>query len=113
MGKSPLCSKTILLDLCMIGYFLNNHGIDKPYSMKMIIEILLVLACVYAIFMQLLRIVWLYFPSFMQRSSLYKIKVPGKTEMLLYFILAVVVMAYFILIKLQGIWQPDLPPVNP
>ncbi len=29
---------------------------------------------------------------------MYKIKVPGKTEMLLYFILAIVAMAYFIFI---------------
>ncbi|HNU87154.1 MAG TPA: hypothetical protein PKJ94_02645 [Ferruginibacter sp.] len=66
--------------------------------MKTVLEILLCISCIYAIFIQLLRIVWLYFPSFKQRSSVYKIKVPGKTEMLLYFILAIVAMAYFIFI---------------
>lgn len=76
--------------------------------MKSFIEILLCISCIYAIFMQLLRIIWLYFPSFMQRSSLYKIKVPGKTEMLLYFILAIVTMAYFIFIKMQKILQPGV-----
>ena len=101
-----MLSKTVLLDLCMLGYFFDYSDIDKPYSMQTIIEILLSLACLYAIFMQLLRIIWLYFPSFMQHSSLYKIKVPGKTEMLLYFILAIVVMAYFIFIKMQKVLQP-------
>jgi hypothetical protein len=91
----------------MIGYFFGYADFDKTYSMKTIIEILLSLACVYAIFMQLLRIIWLYFPSFMHRSSLYRIKAPGKTEMLLYFILAIVVMAYFIFIKMQKILQPE------
>lgn len=76
--------------------------------MKTIIEALICISCVYAIFIQLLRIIWLYFPSFKQRSSVYKAKVPGKTEMLLYFILAIVVMLYFIFIKVQKMIQPDL-----
>ena len=70
----------------------------KIFNMKTVLEILLCISCLYAIFIQLLRIVWLYFPSFKQRSSVYKIKVPGKMEMLLYFILAIVAMAYFIFI---------------
>lgn len=76
--------------------------------MKTILEILLCISCLYAIFIQLLRIVWLYFPSFKQRSSVYKIKVPGKTEMLLYFILAIVAMAYFIFITVEKNIQPEL-----
>lgn len=73
----------------------------------MFIELLICLSCMYAIFIQLLRIVWLYFPSFKQRTSMYKIKVPGKTEMLLYFILAIVAMAYFIFVKMEKYFQPD------
>jgi hypothetical protein len=76
----------------------------------MIIELLICLSCLYAICIQFLRIVWLYFPSFKHRSSIYKIKVPGKTEMLLYFILAIVAMAYFIFIisekYIQNIFLP-------
>lgn len=84
------------------------RGSNKTYKMKIIIEILLSITCVYAIFIQLLRIIWLYFPSFIRGRSMYKIKDPGRTEMLLYFILAIVAMAYFIFIKMQNILQPGV-----
>ena len=106
MGKSTLYIYKGLVDLPMIRYFFSNPDADKTYTMKTIIELLICLSCVYAICIQLLRIIWLYFPSLGQRTSMYKIKVPGKTEMLLYFVLAIVVMAYFIFIKVEKYLHP-------
>ncbi len=106
MRKYPLYSNTASVALRMTGYFFSCPNADKIYTMKMIIELLICLSCVYAIFIQLLRIIWLYFPSFRQRTSVYKIRVPGKTEMLLYFVLAIVVMAYFIFVMAEKYLQP-------
>lgn len=78
----------------------------KTESMRTAIELLIGITCIYAIFVQLLRIIWLYFPSFIRNSRLYKMKEPIKTEMLLYFVLAVAVMSYFIFITSGKMIQP-------
>jgi len=72
--------------------------------MKYIIEILVAVACVYGIFIQLLRILWLYFPSFLKKSFIFKSKEPAKSEMLLYFLAAITLMAYFIFVSLKKIF---------
>ena len=75
--------------------------------MRIVIEVLIGIACIYAILVQLLRIIWLYFPFFIRRTGLYKMKEPVKTEMLLYFILAIVAMTYFIFVTTERIIRPE------
>ncbi|MFN8308165.1 MAG: hypothetical protein U0T79_15445 [Ferruginibacter sp.] len=74
--------------------------------MRTLIEILIGITCLYAIFIQLLRIIWLYFPTFIRGTYLYKVKEPIKTEMLLYFVLAIMAMSYFIFITVDKMLQP-------
>ncbi|HAO46772.1 MAG TPA: hypothetical protein PLZ45_08645 [Ferruginibacter sp.] len=81
--------------------------------MKMVIEILIGITCIYAILVQLLRIIWLYFPSFIHRTRVYKVKEPVKMEMLLYFVLAIVVMSYFIFITVTKTVQTGIQPAEP
>jgi hypothetical protein len=83
------------LDNCVSGI--------KIYTMD-IIKLMLCIACAAEIFVQLFRIIWLYFPSFMQRSFLYKRKGLKKTEMLIYYVLAIVAMAYYIFITTEKIF---------
>lgn len=64
--------------------------------MKNIFEILGALACIYGIFVIILRIIWLYFPSFLKANRIYKLKDPAKAEMLCYFLAALLCLSYFI-----------------
>ncbi len=69
-----------------------------------IIRLLVCVACAYAIFIQLLRIIWLYFPSFLKETLIYKVKEPAKTQMLFYYIMASLIMAYTIFVSLEKIF---------
>jgi hypothetical protein len=71
--------------------------------MKNIVELLIAIVCVFGILKQLFRIIWLYFPSFMKGSFLHKGKEPGKTEMLLYYLLAITAMAYYLVVTVERI----------
>jgi hypothetical protein len=66
-----------------------------------LLKISLCIACVCEIIIQLLRITWLYFPSFMQGTFLYKWKGLKKTEMLIYYCLAIAAMAYYVFITVK------------
>ena len=74
--------------------------------MRTLIGTLIGITCLYAIFIQLLRIIWLYFPAFIRGTYLYKLREPIKTEMLLYFVLAIVAMSYFIFVTVEKMLQP-------
>lgn len=69
--------------------------------MKIIIELLVALACVYAVFVQLLRIIWLQFPDFLKQTKLYYAKEPKKLEMLLYYLLALTALLYNIFLTIE------------
>jgi len=69
-----------------------------------IVKLLLCIACTAEIFIQLFRIIWLYFPSFMQGSFLYKRKGLKKTELLIYYVLAIVAMVYYIFVNTENIF---------
>lgn len=86
-----------------------GQGPDKIHSMN-IIRLLICLSCLYAIFIQVLRIIWLYFPSFIRRTSLYKMRESRKTEMLLYYILAIVAMLYYTIVTAEEYFKPYLVP---
>jgi hypothetical protein len=64
--------------------------------MKNIVEILVALACVYGVFVLIFRIIWLYFPYFLQGKRIYKLKEPVKIEMLFYFLAGMLCMCYVI-----------------
>lgn len=81
--------------------------------MRILVEVLIGITCVYAIFIQLLRIIWLYFPFFIKGTGLYKMKEPVKTEMLLYFVLAIVAMTYFIFVTTERMIRPEIPVPSP
>jgi len=68
----------------------------KFKKMKNIVQILAALACVYGILVLLLRITWLYIPSFLKGNRIYKLKEPAKGEMLFYFLASILCMSYFI-----------------
>lgn len=70
-----------------------------------IINLLLCIGCGCEVIIQLLRITWLYFPSFMQGSFLYKRKGLKKTEMLIYYSLAIAAMVYFIFVTIEKTWK--------
>jgi hypothetical protein len=63
-------------------------------------KVLLCIACAGEIFIQSLRIIWLYSPSFMKKSFMQKYKQPKKTEMLLYYVLFIIAMGYYIVITI-------------
>lgn len=69
-----------------------------------IIRLIICIACASEILVQLLRIIWLYFPSFMQHSFIYKRKNPKKPEMVLYCISLIVAMAYYITMTLTKVF---------
>ncbi len=91
-AKNTLLQYFIILLICDAG---------KTEQMRISIEIVIGITCIYAILVQLLRIIWLYFPSFIRNSRLYKMKDPVKMEMLLYFLVAIAVMSYFIFITTE------------
>jgi hypothetical protein len=67
------------------------------------INLLLCIACAGEIFIQSLRIVWLYYTSFMKKSFIYNLKEPNKTEALLYYILFIIAMGYYIFISIEKV----------
>lgn len=73
-------------------------------KLTMILDIIVSLICIFGIIKQLLRIIWLYFPSFMEGSFLHKRRQESKMEMLLYYLLAIVAMSYFIIRTLNGLF---------
>lgn len=72
--------------------------------MRTILEILLCLICGFAIIGHLFRIIWLYYPSFLKGTFLHRKKQETKTEMLLYYLLAIIAMAYYITRTLEKIF---------
>ncbi len=72
--------------------------------MKNIFEILISVGCAVGILKTLLRIIWLYFSSFLKNSRLYKIKEPDKVEKLLYFLAPMLCMAYYIVQTIEKKW---------
>jgi hypothetical protein len=72
--------------------------------MKNAIELFSVIGCTLVLLVQLLRIVWLYFPSFMQKTKIYKVKIPKKPEMLIYFIAAIIILLYHIVVTAKKIF---------
>ncbi len=73
-------------------------------TMENIIELLVASACAYAIFIQLLRIIWLYFPTFIKNTIIYRARQPRKLEMLLYFLLAITALVYNIVITIETVF---------
>ena len=69
--------------------------------MKIIIESFVALACVFAVFIQVLRIIWLNFPGFLKQTKLYHAKEPKKLEMLLYYLLALTALLYNIFLTIE------------
>jgi hypothetical protein len=63
---------------------------------NLIFRILIIIACFYAVTIQVMRIIWLYRPEFIKGSSLYKHKEPSKYDQTLYFIGMLVILAYTI-----------------
>ena len=72
--------------------------------MKNIFEILIAVGCAVGILKTLLRIIWLYFPSFLKNGRLYKIKEPDRVEKLLYFLESMLCMAYYIVQTIEKQW---------
>ncbi len=69
-----------------------------------IIRVLVSVACLYGIIIQLLRIIWLYYPSFLKNTRLYKSKQPSKVEMLLSFLALILCMAWYIFGTIERIF---------
>lgn len=87
-----------------LDHVLNGSNLcSENLILKTILEILLCAVFAFGIFKQILRIIWLYFPSFMQGSFLLKNKDYSKTELLLYYILAIIAMGYYIKNTLEKI----------
>lgn len=64
--------------------------------MKNIAEIFIAIACAWGVLLLIFRSIWLFFPSFLKGSRLYKLKDPAKGEILLYYLAAMLCMTYFI-----------------
>ncbi len=89
----------IHLDHVLVG----GNFYSEILIMKTILEILLSAVCAFGIIKQILRIIWLYFPNFLYGSFLFKNKDSSKIELLMYYILAIVAMAYYIVYVLDKI----------
>jgi hypothetical protein len=59
-----------------------------------IYRILIIIFCSYALIIQIMRIIWQYFPGFIKDSFIYKHKQPSKFELMLYFLAMFAILAY-------------------
>lgn len=91
-----------ILPYCIQGSYILRGG--KTMVKKNAMQLLFCIACACEIFIQSFRIIWLYFPSFLKKTVVYKLKEPKKTEMLLYFALFIFAMGYYIVVTADKIF---------
>ncbi len=61
-----------------------------------IIRILITIGCFYALIIQVMRLIWLYYPDFIKGSSIYKHKEPSRFDLIIYFIAMLIILGYTI-----------------